>query len=56
MRYYVNDVIIRAAIEVLIVKCEIDLHNGALACSEQNSLSGHHQVSSRSHVIILHYK
>ena len=50
-----NDVIIRAAIKAHI-ECEIDLHNGTLACSEQNSLSGHCQVSSRSPAIILHYK
>ena len=30
------------------MKCEIDLHNGALACLERNSLSGYCQVSSRS--------
>ena len=30
------------------MKCEIDFHNGTLACSEQNSLSGYCQVSSRS--------
>ena len=36
-----------------IVKCEIDLHNSTLACSEQNSLSGYCQVSSRLSVIIL---
>ena len=28
------------------MKCEIDLHNGALACSEQNTVSEHCQVSS----------
>ena len=30
------------------MKCEINFHYGALACSEQNSLSGYCQVSSRS--------
>ena len=30
-----------------ILKCEINLHNSSPACSEQNSLSGHYQVSSR---------
>ena len=34
-----------------IVKCETNLHNGTLTHSEQNSLSGHYQVSSRSSVI-----
>lgn len=36
-----------------IVKCEVDLHNSTLACSERNSLSGYCQVSSRLSVIIL---
>ena len=44
-----DDVIIRVAIEA---KCEINLHNSALACLEQNSLSGYYQVSSRSSTII----
>ena len=44
---WMTDVIVRAAIEA-IVKCEIDFHNGALACLEWNSLSGYCQVSSRS--------
>ena len=44
-----DDVIIRVAIEA---KCEINLHNSALACSERNSLSGYYQVSSRSSAII----
>ena len=30
-----------------IVKCEIYLHNGTLACLERNLLSGYYQVSSR---------
>ena len=38
------------------MKCEIDFHNGALARSEQNSLSGYCQYSSRSPAIILRYK
>ena len=39
-----------------IVKCDIDMHNGTLACLEPNLLSGHHQVSSRSPAIIICYK
>ena len=35
------------------MKCEVDLHNSTLACSERNSLSGYCQVSSRLSVIIL---
>ena len=30
------------------MKCEIDFHNGTLACLERNSLSRYCQVSSRS--------
>ena len=35
-----------------IVKCDIDMHNGTLACLEPNLLSRHWQVSSRSPAII----
>ena len=39
-----------------IVKGEFDLHNSTLTCSEQNSLSGYCQVSSRLPAIIFRYK
>ena len=39
-----NDVIIRAAIEAHSEIGEINLHNGTLACSEQNSLSGYQAI------------
>ena len=35
------------------MKCEIDLHNGALTCSERNSISEYCQVNSRSTAIAL---
>ena len=38
-----DDVIVQAAI----VKCKIDLYNGALICSEQKLLTEYCQVSSR---------
>ena len=52
---YLNGVIVRAAMRP-IVKCEIDLHYGALACLEGNSLasSGYCQASSRSQWTISH--
>ena len=48
-----DDIIIRAAI-VSIVKCEIDLYNSTLACSERNLLSEYCQVSSRWPAMVFH--
>ena len=42
-----DDVIVRAAIEAH-NKCEINLHSGAFACSELNSLSGYCEMTSRT--------
>ena len=47
-----DDIIIRLPLRP-IVKCEIDLHNSALACPEQNLLSEYSQVSSNDCYSIL---
>ena len=49
-----NDVIIQAALEAHSEMCEIDLHHGALMCSEGNSLSGNCEVSSRLPAMAFH--
>ena len=40
----------------LTVKCEMDLHNSGLTCSERNLLKGCFQVSCRSLAVVLRYK
>ena len=43
-----DDVIVQAAIVRPIMKCEINLHSSAFACSELNLLSGYCEMTSRT--------